>query len=170
MSTVRFSPYMREKSAPCPVCGKDLSIQANIDPPPLPTPTPMPRVIETSHQPPPIPMAQPDAGINSKPPRAICGMAIAGMILGITSIVPGLMCGGPFLGLLGVIFSGQALYRINRRPLELDGRGMAIAGLTMSIIGLFIGLVIIGLLVLGGAMMKASLEPLTRMLPPGPVK
>ena len=75
------------------------------------------------------------------------GMAVAGMIMGILSLV--LLCctyGLPF-NMLGIIFSAVALKQLKTNPLQ-QGRGMAIAGLIMSIIGSVLFLV---LLVIFGA-------------------
>ena len=75
-------------------------------------------------------------------------MAVAGFILalctGLLFIVPGLnfVC-----WLLGLIFSGVGLSRANK--LGLPHRGLAIAGLVISLAGL--ALAIIGTLILVGA-------------------
>jgi hypothetical protein len=56
--------------------------------------------------------------------------AMAGMIFGILSLV----CCCKFLfGVLGVIFSLIGLSQINRHPELYEGRGLAIAGLVLSI-------------------------------------
>lgn len=91
-------------------------------------------------------------------------MAIAGMILGIVSIVPCVACGGPFFALIGLVLSIQALYTIRRQPAELDGRGMAIAGITTSIIGLLLGLIIILLFTFFSSALRA-LGPIEQILP-----
>ena len=148
LCTAKVSPYMREKSAPCPACGKDVPITAFAD-----TPTP-----------PGLPVPQ-QPNVTTAPVRKTCGMAVAGMILGIVSIVPGLMCCGPVWALVGIYCSWQALQRINRQPLELDGKGMAIAGLTTAIIGLLFGLMALAIMTVFGAVMKASLETLLKMMP-----
>jgi hypothetical protein len=77
--------------------------------------------------PPPVNMPRSPAGAPSD------GIAIGGMICGILSIV--CCCGGPFFGILGLIFSIIVLSRRQDYPSE-GSRQMALAGLILSIIGL----------------------------------
>ncbi len=74
------------------------------------------------------------------------GMALTGLILGIVSLTFGLCCcsGLPF-SVLGVIFSAIGLSQINRDPQNQQGRGLAIAGLVVSILGLLVGLLLVAL-------------------------
>lgn len=78
------------------------------------------------------------------------GLAIASMILGILSIV-GLLC---FVGALtaipGLITGIMALNRISSDPQRYGGRGMAITGVTTSVIAL-IGTVIVILILIANA-------------------
>ena len=62
-------------------------------------------------------------------------LAVTGMIMGILSVTIGLCCcyGLPF-NLMGIIFSLVALSQIKADPASQGGRGMAIAGLTLSIL------------------------------------
>ena len=62
------------------------------------------------------------------------GMSVAGMVLGIVSVV---CCGliGIICGVVGVILSGLALK--DNKP----GRGMAIAGVACSIVGIVGGII-----------------------------
>jgi len=69
-----------------------------------------------------------------------CGMAVAGMVLGIVSIVSGRILVGPLLAIIGLVLSSVAMRKISREPDEWNGYGMAVAGLTTSIIGLIVGL------------------------------
>lgn len=64
--------------------------------------------------------------------RRTSGFATAGLVLGIISC--GICCcyGFPF-NILGLIFSLVALSEINREPEVYEGRGLAIAGLVLSI-------------------------------------
>jgi len=63
--------------------------------------------------------------------------AQAGMICGILSVTC-CCCGFPF-GLLGLVFSLIGLSQINANPQLYEGRGMAIAGLVLSILSLLLG-------------------------------
>lgn len=62
--------------------------------------------------------------------------AQAGMIFGILSVT--CCCGFPF-GILGLVFSLVGLSQINANPQWHEGRGMAIAGLILSILSLLLG-------------------------------
>ncbi|HUJ11172.1 MAG TPA: DUF4190 domain-containing protein [Verrucomicrobiae bacterium] len=63
--------------------------------------------------------------------------AIAGLVMGILSVTPfGWFCCIPVFGILGIIFSSKALSQINRNPLQETGKGMAVTGLILSILGL----------------------------------
>jgi hypothetical protein len=62
--------------------------------------------------------------------------AQAGMIFGILSLVC-CCCGFPF-GILGLVFSLIGLSQINANPQLHEGRGMAIAGLILSILSLLL--------------------------------
>ena len=63
--------------------------------------------------------------------------AQAGMICGILSVTC-CCCGFPF-GILGLVFSLIGLSQINANPQLHEGRGMAIAGLILSILSLLLG-------------------------------
>ncbi len=63
--------------------------------------------------------------------------ARAGLICGILSVTC-CCCGFPF-GVLGLIFSLIGLSQINANPQTHEGRGMAIAGLILSILSLLLG-------------------------------
>jgi hypothetical protein len=62
--------------------------------------------------------------------------AQAGMIFGILSVT--CCCGFPF-GILGLVFSLIGLSQISANPERHEGRGMAIAGLILSILSLLLG-------------------------------
>ena len=70
-------------------------------------------------------------------------MAVASLIMGLLSITVGLFCCGPLFGVLGIIFSAVALSQIKKNPQLQSGRGMAIAGLVLSVFGLVFSLVIL---------------------------
>ncbi len=62
--------------------------------------------------------------------------AQAGMILGILSLVLCCCCGGFPFNVLGLIFSLIALSQFKANPELQEGRGMAVAGLILSILSL----------------------------------
>lgn len=70
----------------------------------------------------------------NQPPKAPkMGLAIAAMIIGILSMT--LCCaGGTFLGLAGLIMGIVSLVK------NYDGKGMAIAGIVTSLIGILVGI------------------------------
>ena len=70
-------------------------------------------------------------------------LAVASLIMGLLSITVGLFCCGPLFGILGIIFSAVALSQIRKNPQLQSGRGMAIAGLVLSVFGLIFSLVIL---------------------------
>lgn len=79
--------------------------------------------------------AEPVDGMDMQPPQqGGKGMSIAGMVLGIVSIV---CCGliGIICGVVGLVLSIIALK--NNKP----GRGMAIAGLVCSAVGVVAGVI-----------------------------
>ena len=62
----------------------------------------------------------------------IDGLAIAGFVTGLVSI----FIFGLILGILGIVFSGIALRRIQKNPETRKGKGLAIAGLVLGIVGI----------------------------------
>ncbi len=71
--------------------------------------------------------AQPAAPVATKS----SGKGVAGFVLALV----GMFTGGLILGILGIIFSVMGLKEIGRDP-SLTGRGMALAGLIISIVQL----------------------------------
>lgn len=67
------------------------------------------------------------------------GFAVTGLVLGIFSLTVGFCCcrGIPF-NFLGLVFSFIGLSQINREPQRYGGKGIAIAGLVLSILSLFL--------------------------------
>ena len=92
-------------------------------------PTPSAPAIQQYQQPYPQYSAQAQSGTN--------GMAIAGMIMGILSLVTICCYGFPF-NLLGIIFSAIGLSQIKKSNPRQSGKGMAIAGLICSILSFLI--------------------------------
>jgi hypothetical protein len=72
-------------------------------------------------------------------------MAITGMIMGILSVLFCFCCYGVPFNILGLVFSIIAINQINRNPLTEKGKGMAVAGIVLSIVSflLAVGLVIL---------------------------
>ena len=94
-----------------------------------PQPTPSTPVAQQHRQPYPQYSAQAQGGTNS--------MAIAGMVMGILSLVTCCCYGFPF-NLLGIIFSAIGLSQIKKANPRQSGKGMAIAGLICSILSFLI--------------------------------
>ena len=92
-------------------------------------PTPSAPAIQQHQQPYPQYSAQAQSGTN--------GMAIAGMIMGILSLVTICCYGFPF-NLLGIIFSAIGLSQIKKSHPRQSGKGMAIAWLICSILSFLI--------------------------------
>lgn len=71
-------------------------------------------------------------------------LAIAGLVMGILALTLGICCYGLPFNVAGLIFSIIALVQINKDPQTQSGKGMAIAGLILSILSfLFAALVLI---------------------------
>jgi len=79
------------------------------------------------------------------------GLAIAGLVFGILGVMPCVCC-GPVFSTLGLIFSGIALAQTGNHPMQA-GRGMAIAGIVLSVLGL-IGFLILMLFGMAGGGMR----------------
>jgi hypothetical protein len=92
----------------------------------------------------------PNAPYSSQRPRTN-PMALTGMIMGILSIVVGWFCCGPVFSILGIIFSAIGISQINKNPGNETGKGMAITGLILSILGMIFFIVIFALFGLLGA-------------------
>jgi hypothetical protein len=81
--------------------------------------------------PPPILIPGP---ISIAPTPRTNSMALMGMVFGILSVTCGMCCYGIPFNILGVIFSLIALAQIRDNPLSQQGKGMAIAGLVLSLL------------------------------------
>jgi len=77
----------------------------------------------------PPPLALPTSA--SGGPPANHGMAIAGLVCSIL----GLFCCGPLFSTLGLILSILALSQINQYPTRYSGKGVAIAGIVLALVG-----------------------------------
>jgi len=88
----------------------------------------------------PFPGAAPTTPPLLVPIRKTNSFAVTGLILGILSLTGGLCCFGHLSVVLGVVFSIIGLVQIKNNPELYDGKGMAIAGLVLSILGLLLSL------------------------------
>jgi hypothetical protein len=77
------------------------------------------------------------------------GLAATGMIMGILAVTCAFCCHGLPFNVLGIIFSAIGLSQINQDPAGQRGRGMAIAGLVLSIISILLAVMF---LILGVAL------------------
>jgi hypothetical protein len=81
-------------------------------------------------------------------------LAVTGLILGIVSITVACCCYGFPFNLAGIIFSAIALSQIKKDPAGQQGRGLAIAGLALSILSIIFGALF---LILGLAMNSSDI-------------
>ena len=86
--------------------------------------------------PPPLPPPAQPVGQTS-------GYAIASLVLGVLSIVPGVYLGGLVMGILAIVFSRMAMTRIRATPGSINGQGFATAGLVTGIVGLSLSVMVI---------------------------
>jgi Domain of unknown function (DUF4190)/GYF domain 2 len=91
---------------------------------------------------PPIIAASPPPWSGSPATTGTNGMAVAGFAFGLL----GLFCCGPLFSIPGIVLSCVALSQIKSDPMRHTDRGLAMAGLVLSIIGLVAGLASIPLL------------------------
>jgi hypothetical protein len=76
------------------------------------------------------------------------GMAIASMVLGITSLVLFFFFGF-ILAVIAIVLGHIHLSNMKKEPEQYTGRGMAVAGLATGYVS--IGFVVLGLVIAGGA-------------------
>ncbi len=84
------------------------------------------------------------------------GLSVAGLVMGVLSVVTFLCFFNMVLALMGLVFSGVGLSQIKKSGGQETGQGMAIAGIVLSGLGLVMGLVILLLFGVAAAMNKAS--------------
>jgi hypothetical protein len=70
------------------------------------------------------------------------GMAVTGLVMGTVGVTIGWLCCGPLFSILGIVFSSIGLSQISRDPARQTGKGIAVCGLVLSILGV---LIVIGL-------------------------
>jgi hypothetical protein len=83
------------------------------------------------------------------PVRKTNSFAVTGLVLGILSITGGLCCYGIPFNILGLVFSIIGLVQIKNNPEIYEGKGMAVAGLVLSILGLLLMIGMICIFALG---------------------
>jgi hypothetical protein len=99
----------------------------------------------------------------SMPPTALPApktnsMAVAGLVFGLLGLMGGwFCCCGPLFNMLGIVFSIVGLSQIKHNPSRETGRGIAMTGLVLSILGL-VAMLILG--VLFGAMRMLGHPPM----------
>jgi hypothetical protein len=98
----------------------------------------------------PPPLAPPPLPATHLGPR-MNPLAQAGMTLGILSLTLGVCCYGLPFNVAGLVCSISALSQINKDPQREQGKGMAIAGLVLSILSLLLSLVVFVMLVIFGS-------------------
>jgi hypothetical protein len=101
----------------------------------------------TAFSTPPVFSTSPASGMAEK----TNGLAIAGLVFGILGVLPCLCC-RPIFSTMGLIFSSIALAQTSNHPMQA-GRGMAIAGIVLSLLGL-IGFLILMLFGMTGGGMR----------------
>jgi hypothetical protein len=89
-------------------------------------------------------------------------LAVTGMIMGILAVTCGVCCYGLPFNVLGLIFSAVGLSQIRQDPAGQQGRGMAIAGLVLSVISILLAVL---LLVLGVALNASDIMRRIQALP-----
>jgi len=85
----------------------------------------------------PVAISPPQPGSRTNP------LAVTGLVLGLASLVFCFCCYGLPLNLAGLICSLVALSQINNNPAREEGKGLAIAGLVLSVLSLFLGLALL---------------------------
>ena len=97
------------------------------------------------------------APISTTPTPRTNSLAFTGMIMGVLAVTCGMCCcyGMPF-NLLGIVFSLVALAQIRNDPHSQEGRGLAIAGLLLSLASIVLAVLLltIGLALNGSDIMR----------------
>ena len=120
-SVVRFGDGPWKPLSTFPEFAAALGIAA----PPLGATTASPPPPTTT--PPPLTLG-PQPGPSSAPTS---GLAMAGLICSII----GLFCCGPLFSTIGLVLSAISLSQINREPEKYAGRGVAMAGIVLALVG-----------------------------------
>ena len=70
-------------------------------------------------------------------------MATAGLVLGILSLTAGCCCYGLPFNVVGIVCSVVALSEISKDPLHQQGKGLAIAGLVLSLLSILMAILLL---------------------------
>jgi len=89
----------------------------------------------SSAAPPPVPSAPPPFPSAAAQPLKHSGMAVAGFVCSLLGLFC-CCCFSPAFSFLGLIFSIIGLIEVNRNPTRLTGKGLAIAGIILALVGL----------------------------------
>ena len=100
--------------------------------------------------------ALPPVSMAATPLRTTNPFATASLVLGIISVTFGLCCYGVPFNIAGLVFSIIGLAQIAHHPQRYDGKGIAIAGLVLSILSLFLAVILA--LLLGANMNWREME------------
>ena len=87
-------------------------------------------------------VSSPTPPLRRAPSPTTNGMAVAGLIFGLLGLTGGWFCCGPLFSILGVVFSSVGLSQIKRNPSQETGKGLAMTGLVLSILGLVAALIL----------------------------
>ncbi|HVV00627.1 MAG TPA: DUF4190 domain-containing protein [Verrucomicrobiae bacterium] len=87
----------------------------------------------------PAPSPFPAAAVAAPPTDPL---AVAGLVLGILSVIFSCCCYGLPFNIAGIVCSAVALSRINRYPELWGGRSLAVAGLILSILSIILAIVL----------------------------
>ena len=149
----KADPSDAGKTGACPGCGSPILVAASANIPPEPRPVTAPPPLR-----PPVQQAVQTSGY-----------AIASLVLGVLSIVPGVYLGGLVMGILAIVFSRVAMTRIKAQPGSINGQGLATAGLVTGIVGLSLSVMVIlifgAIAGLGLAFIAAILKAMSASMP-----
>jgi hypothetical protein len=75
--------------------------------------------------------------------RGMNSFAVAALVMGILSVIFCFCCYGIPFNLLGVVFALIALHQIRSEPERYTGKNMAIAGLSLSVLSILVGVILL---------------------------
>lgn len=153
---IKAAANLAGEMAPCPNCGQDVKVPGTVaNNGVVKSPLPLQPMLAA------MPASQ--SGTTPLITRKSKGMAIAGLTLGIISVIPGFFCGGPIWAILGIIFSSVARHRISNKPDQYEGEGLAVAGLITSIVGLMLNLLSLFIIGFMGSTVTTMLDAFNKL-------